>query len=43
VKVYKWENYTELPEVYATNNITKDPLIIAKKENHFIPLLKKDI
>jgi len=50
LKVYKWENYTEPPQIYQpgllhnkTENVNnRDPLIIVKKNNHLIPLLKKE-
>ena len=50
LKIYKWKNYTEPPEIYhpdllqnETKNVNnRDPLIIVKKNNHFIPLLKKE-
>ena len=50
LKVYKWENYTEPPQIYQpgllhnkTENVNnRDPVIVVKKNNNFIPLLNKE-
>jgi hypothetical protein len=50
LKIYKWENYTEPPAIYhpdllqnETKNVNnRDPVIVVKKNNNFIPLLNKE-